>query len=113
MLCKLICWYVYFRAHIILGMHTPGVQTALLQIAPAYTGIITGIAFGFVAIFSIINKVISNIIVKDGSIAEWTIVFEVKSTPNKNAQSLDSRIYRSNTRTLLYFMGISRTTIVG
>uniref|UniRef100_A0A914C4Q0 Major facilitator superfamily (MFS) profile domain-containing protein n=1 Tax=Acrobeloides nanus TaxID=290746 RepID=A0A914C4Q0_9BILA len=64
-------------ANMFAGMHTPGVQTALLQIAPAYTGIITGIAFGFVAIFSIINKVISNIIVKDGSIAEWTIVFEI------------------------------------
>jgi len=40
------------------GLHTPGVQTALLQLAPAYTGIITGIAFGFVAIFGIINKIL-------------------------------------------------------
>lgn len=41
----------------VIGLHTPGVQTALLQIAPAYTGIVTGIAFGFVGIFGIINKV--------------------------------------------------------
>ncbi|VDK64711.1 unnamed protein product [Anisakis simplex] len=32
------------------GLHTPGVQTALLQIAPAYTGVITGIAFSVVSI---------------------------------------------------------------
>lgn len=60
-------------------MHTPGVQTALLQLAPAYSGIITGIAFGFVAIFSIINKVISNAIVKNGSLKEWTLVFEISA----------------------------------
>lgn len=56
-------------------MHTPGVQTALLQLAPAYTGIITGIAFGFVAIFGIINKVLSNYIVQSGTVHEWMIVF--------------------------------------
>ncbi|KAF7636483.1 MFS domain-containing protein [Meloidogyne graminicola] len=57
------------------GLHTPGVQIALLQIAPAYTGIITGIAFGCVAIFSIVNKILSNFIVQSGSLSEWTIVF--------------------------------------
>ena len=46
------------------GLHTPGVQTALLQIAPAYTGIITGFAFGCVAIFGILNKILSNFIVQ-------------------------------------------------
>ncbi|VDM53251.1 unnamed protein product [Angiostrongylus costaricensis] len=44
------------------GMHTPGVQTALVQLAPAYSGIITGIAFSFSAIFSIINKIASSFI---------------------------------------------------
>lgn len=44
-----------------------------------FIGIITGIAFGFVAIFSILNKVISNIIVKDGSLKEWTLVFEISA----------------------------------
>uniref|UniRef100_A0AC34GTZ5 Major facilitator superfamily (MFS) profile domain-containing protein n=1 Tax=Panagrolaimus sp. ES5 TaxID=591445 RepID=A0AC34GTZ5_9BILA len=66
-------------ANVFAGMHTPGVQTALLQLAPAYSGIITGIAFGFVAIFSILNKVISNVIVKDGSLSEWTLVFEISA----------------------------------
>uniref|UniRef100_A0A7E4ZTN6 MFS domain-containing protein n=1 Tax=Panagrellus redivivus TaxID=6233 RepID=A0A7E4ZTN6_PANRE len=66
-------------ANVFAGMHTPGVQTALLQLAPAYSGIVTGIAFGFVAVFSIINKIISNAIVKHGSLAEWTLVFEISA----------------------------------
>ncbi|KAI6243161.1 Sialin [Aphelenchoides fujianensis] len=57
------------------GLHTPGVQTALLQLAPAYTGIVTGIAFGVVAIFGIINKIFSTFIVTDGTLREWRIVF--------------------------------------
>uniref|UniRef100_A0A914S3B4 Sialin n=1 Tax=Parascaris equorum TaxID=6256 RepID=A0A914S3B4_PAREQ len=42
--------FVMCTANAFAGLHTPGVQTALLQIAPAYTGIITGIAFSAVAI---------------------------------------------------------------
>ncbi|KAI6190841.1 Sialin [Aphelenchoides bicaudatus] len=57
------------------GLHTPGVQTALLQLAPAYTGIVTGIAFGVVAVFGIINKVFSTYIASDGTLNEWRIVF--------------------------------------
>lgn len=72
---KIIAIIVLCLANAFAGLHTPGVQTALLQLAPAYTGIITGIAFGFVAIFGIINKILSNYIVKSGSIAEWSIVF--------------------------------------
>lgn len=60
---------------VILGLHTPGVQTALLQLAPAYTGIVTGIAFGVVAVFGIINKVFSTYIASDGTLNEWRIVF--------------------------------------
>ncbi|KAI1718908.1 major facilitator superfamily domain-containing protein [Ditylenchus destructor] len=56
------------------GLHTPGVQTALLHLAPAYTGVITGIAFGLVAICGIINKIFSTYIVKSGSQEEWAIV---------------------------------------
>uniref|UniRef100_A0A915EI80 Major facilitator superfamily (MFS) profile domain-containing protein n=1 Tax=Ditylenchus dipsaci TaxID=166011 RepID=A0A915EI80_9BILA len=61
------------------GLHTPGVQTALLQLAPAYTGIVTGIAFGFVAIAGIINKILSFYIVNTGSNEEWSIVFWISS----------------------------------
>ena len=50
-------------------------QTALLQLAPAYTGIVTGIAFGVVAVFGIINKVFSTYIASDGTLNEWRIVF--------------------------------------
>jgi hypothetical protein len=43
--------------------------------APAYTGIITGIAFGVVAVFGIINKIFSTYIAQDGTLSEWRIVF--------------------------------------
>lgn len=57
------------------GLHTPGVQTALLQLAPAYTGVVTGIAFGVVAIFNILNKIFSSYITSHGTLQEWRIVF--------------------------------------
>ncbi|PIO65587.1 hypothetical protein TELCIR_12734, partial [Teladorsagia circumcincta] len=63
----------------LLGMHTPGVQTALVQIAPAYSGIVTGIAFAVVAVFSIINKMISSYIVSSGTSREWGIVFGISA----------------------------------
>ncbi|XGW35707.1 hypothetical protein V3C99_019137 [Haemonchus contortus] len=61
------------------GLHSPGVQTALVQIAPAYTGIVTGIAFAVAAVFSIINKMISSYIVSSGTSQEWAIVFEISA----------------------------------
>uniref|UniRef100_A0A0N5BFE5 MFS domain-containing protein n=1 Tax=Strongyloides papillosus TaxID=174720 RepID=A0A0N5BFE5_STREA len=70
----LLCCATFFA-----GIHSPGVILALLQIAPAYSAFVTGLAFGFVAIFGIINKVLSNYIVKNGNINEWTIVFEISA----------------------------------
>ncbi|CEF68987.1 Sialin [Strongyloides ratti] len=70
----LLCSATFFA-----GMHSPGVILALVQIAPAYSAFVTGLAFGFVAIFGIINKVLSNYIVQNGSISEWTIVFEISA----------------------------------
>uniref|UniRef100_A0A0N4Z5B7 MFS domain-containing protein n=1 Tax=Parastrongyloides trichosuri TaxID=131310 RepID=A0A0N4Z5B7_PARTI len=70
----LLCCATFFA-----GLHSPGVILALLQIAPAYSAFVTGLAFGLVAIFGIINKVLSNYIVKNGSIGEWTIVFEISA----------------------------------
>ncbi|KAK0404884.1 hypothetical protein QR680_017680 [Steinernema hermaphroditum] len=64
-------------ANMFAGLHTPGVQTALLQLAPGFSGIITGISFSVVAVAGIVNKVLSNRIVETGSIHEWTIVFEI------------------------------------
>lgn len=61
------------------GMHTPGVQTALVQIAPAYSGIVNGIAFAVAAVFSILNKMISSYILSSGSPNEWAIVFEISA----------------------------------
>jgi hypothetical protein len=61
-------------------LHTPGVQTALVQIAPAYNGMISGIAFSAVAIFSIFNKLLSNYIIQHGSPQEWMIVFLIAGT---------------------------------
>ncbi|GMR32532.1 hypothetical protein PMAYCL1PPCAC_02727 [Pristionchus mayeri] len=61
------------------GLHTPGVQTALIQLAPAFSGIVTGIFFSVVALFSIINKLLSNTILSTGSTDEWFIVFEISA----------------------------------
>ncbi|KAL3100361.1 hypothetical protein niasHS_001663 [Heterodera schachtii] len=61
------------------GFHTPGVQTALLQLAPPFSGIITGIAFFVVSIFSIGNKVLTKWIVQNGTKDEWAVVFYVSA----------------------------------
>ncbi|VDK88742.1 unnamed protein product [Onchocerca ochengi] len=57
------------------GLHTPGVQTALVQLAPPYSGVITGISFFFVAWFGIGNKLLTKHIVQHGTEAEWAKVF--------------------------------------
>ncbi|CAJ0959192.1 unnamed protein product, partial [Mesorhabditis belari] len=61
------------------GMHTPGVQTALVQLAPPFSGIITGWTFFAVAWFGIGNKILTKKIVQQGSATEWAIVFHVAS----------------------------------
>uniref|UniRef100_A0A914IAS4 Major facilitator superfamily (MFS) profile domain-containing protein n=1 Tax=Globodera rostochiensis TaxID=31243 RepID=A0A914IAS4_GLORO len=61
------------------GFHTPGVQTALLQLAPPFSGIITGIAFFVVSIFSIGNKMLTKWIVQNGTKDEWAMVFYVSA----------------------------------
>ncbi|CAJ0938437.1 unnamed protein product, partial [Mesorhabditis belari] len=63
------------------GLHTPGVQTALVQIAPAYSGIITGISFSVVACFSIANKILSNSILdpQKANLDQWKIVFLISA----------------------------------
>ncbi|KAK6111222.1 Major Facilitator Superfamily protein [Brugia pahangi] len=59
------------------GLHTPGVQTALVQLAPPYSGVITGISFFFVAWFGIGNKLLTKHIVQHGTADEWAKVFYV------------------------------------
>ncbi|VDK43466.1 unnamed protein product [Gongylonema pulchrum] len=61
-------------------MHTPGVQTALVQLAPPYSGIITGISFFVVAWFGIANKLLTKLIVQQGTSAEWSKVFQATIT---------------------------------
>ncbi|GMR51445.1 hypothetical protein PMAYCL1PPCAC_21640, partial [Pristionchus mayeri] len=61
------------------GIHTPGVQTALIQLAPAFSGTVTALAYSVVAVFSIINKLLSNTILATGSTDEWLIVFEISA----------------------------------
>lgn len=60
-------------------MHTPGVQTALLQLAPPFSGIVTGISFFCVAWFSIANKILTKWIVQHGEPEEWATVFYISS----------------------------------
>ncbi|CAI5456694.1 unnamed protein product [Caenorhabditis angaria] len=66
-------------ANLFAGLHTPGVLTALVQLAPAYSGVITGIAFTVAACFSILNKLLIGQILVTGSKREWTIVFEISA----------------------------------
>uniref|UniRef100_A0A0N5AQQ5 MFS domain-containing protein n=1 Tax=Syphacia muris TaxID=451379 RepID=A0A0N5AQQ5_9BILA len=61
------------------GLHTPGVQTALMQIAPAFTGAITGISFSVVALSCVINKLINGFILDTGSRSQWIILFEMSA----------------------------------
>uniref|UniRef100_A0A914XQ86 Major facilitator superfamily (MFS) profile domain-containing protein n=1 Tax=Plectus sambesii TaxID=2011161 RepID=A0A914XQ86_9BILA len=61
------------------GLHTPGVQTALVQLAPPFSGVVTGLAFFFVACFSIGNKLLTKAIVQTGELAEWRIVFQLSA----------------------------------
>ncbi|VDM29067.1 unnamed protein product [Toxocara canis] len=46
------------------GLHTPGCQTALVSLAPAFSGAITGLAFFFVASAGIVNPVLTKWIVR-------------------------------------------------
>lgn len=62
------------KDYVILGLHTPGVQTALVQLAPPYSGVITGLSFFFVAWFGIGNKLLTKHIVQHGTEAEWAKV---------------------------------------
>ncbi|KHJ93239.1 hypothetical protein OESDEN_06856, partial [Oesophagostomum dentatum] len=66
-------------AMIFAGMHTPGVITALVQLAPPFSGIITGWSFFAVAWFSITNKILTKHIVQEGSSAEWSMVFQISA----------------------------------
>ncbi|CAA87340.1 Major facilitator superfamily (MFS) profile domain-containing protein [Caenorhabditis elegans] len=61
------------------GLHTPGVLTAIVQLAPAFSGIITGLAFAVASCFSIFNKLLISQILRTGSKHEWTIVFEISA----------------------------------
>lgn len=63
----------------LLGLHTPGVQTALLQLAPPFSGTVTGISFFSVAWFSIGNKILTKWIVQHGEQEEWATVFYISS----------------------------------
>ncbi|CAI4221632.1 unnamed protein product [Auanema sp. JU1783] len=61
------------------GLHTPGCQTALVSLAPAYSGAITGFAFFFVACSGIVNPLITKWIVQNGTALEWNTVFYIST----------------------------------
>ncbi|CAD5224751.1 unnamed protein product [Bursaphelenchus okinawaensis] len=61
------------------GLHTPGCQAALVAIAPAYSGAITGLTFFFVAISGMINPAMTKWIVRTGSADEWNLVFYIST----------------------------------
>ncbi|VDO68583.1 unnamed protein product [Heligmosomoides polygyrus] len=61
------------------GLHTPGCQTALVSLAPAYSGAITGFAFFFVACSGIVNPILTKWIARNGSPLEWNVVFYIST----------------------------------
>ncbi|KAK5966047.1 Sialin [Trichostrongylus colubriformis] len=61
------------------GLHTPGCQTALVSLAPAYSGAITGFAFFFVACSGIANPILTKWIARNGSPLEWNMVFYIST----------------------------------
>ncbi|KHJ74859.1 hypothetical protein OESDEN_25525, partial [Oesophagostomum dentatum] len=61
------------------GLHTPGCQTALVSLAPAYSGAITGFAFFFVACSGIANPIITKWIAQNGTPLEWNMVFYIST----------------------------------
>ncbi|KAI6190050.1 MFS domain-containing protein [Aphelenchoides bicaudatus] len=61
------------------GMHTSGCLAALIDIAPAFAGAITGLTFFFVAISGIINPAMTKWIVRTNSAAEWNLVFYIST----------------------------------
>uniref|UniRef100_A0AC34FA75 Uncharacterized protein n=1 Tax=Panagrolaimus sp. ES5 TaxID=591445 RepID=A0AC34FA75_9BILA len=54
-------------------------QAALVAIAPAFSGAITGLTFFFVAICGISNPLLTKWIVQTGSQLEWNIVFYIST----------------------------------
>ncbi|VDK67796.1 unnamed protein product [Litomosoides sigmodontis] len=73
---------VVCAANAFAGLHTPGVFTALLQIGPAYTGSITGIAFSAGHIANIVNKLTNGLILHSwsGSYSQWKLLYTVSAT---------------------------------
>ncbi|PIO71558.1 hypothetical protein TELCIR_06540 [Teladorsagia circumcincta] len=61
------------------GLHTPGCQTALVSLAPAYSGAITGFAFFFVACSGIVNPILTKWIARNGTVLEWNTVFYIST----------------------------------
>ncbi|ETN73035.1 hypothetical protein NECAME_13642 [Necator americanus] len=61
------------------GLHTPGCQTALVSLAPAYSGAVTGFAFFFVACSGIANPIITKWIAQNGTALEWNMVFYIST----------------------------------
>ncbi|CAI5449868.1 unnamed protein product [Caenorhabditis angaria] len=66
-------------AMIFAGLHTPGVITAMVQLAPAFSGVITGWSFFAVGWFAIGNKLLTKQIVLHGTVTEWGMVFRVSA----------------------------------
>ncbi|CAB3398684.1 unnamed protein product [Caenorhabditis bovis] len=61
------------------GLHTPGCQLALVSVAPAYSGAVTGFTFFFVAVSGIIHPIITKMIVRNRTAFEWNIVFYIST----------------------------------
>ncbi|CAD6186568.1 unnamed protein product [Caenorhabditis auriculariae] len=61
------------------GLHTPGCQLALVSVAPAYSGAVTGFTFFFVAVSGIIHPIVTKMIVQERTASEWNLVFYISA----------------------------------
>ena len=88
--------YLSWLTKISTGLHTPGCQTSLVAVAPAYSGAITGFAFFFVAVSGIFNPLITtwivrvnleinqkpthtNLTIQNQTATEWNLVFYISA----------------------------------
>ncbi|CAJ0961084.1 unnamed protein product, partial [Mesorhabditis belari] len=61
------------------GLHTPGCIVALVSVAPAYSGVVTGFAFFFVAVSGMFNPILTKWITQEGTSEQWNLVFYIST----------------------------------
>uniref|UniRef100_A0A915JVP9 Uncharacterized protein n=1 Tax=Romanomermis culicivorax TaxID=13658 RepID=A0A915JVP9_ROMCU len=61
------------------GLHTPGCLGTLVTMAPGFAGSLSGFAYFFISLTSILNPLLIGAVVRQQSAAEWSLVFQFTS----------------------------------